>query len=219
MAFFSPLRSLVGGRGIPGLGVILCLIFPPSFPEVSLGLPSKSLVAETLTPVHAVSKWAIWERAILPSSLAGDSPDRPKIPPAPLLDLSGHSVSVQSLVGHPLLLVSLMATWCRPCLEEIPSLVALSRRMGGRLALAGIVEGAADRSVLEGINRRYGKAYLLRLDPTMRFASGLHAHALPESFLIDAQGKVVSRVEGQVDWTDPRVVRYLESFLEKKAGT
>lgn len=214
MAFSFPLRSLFGGRGVPGLGVLLCLLFPPSLPAVSLWLWPKSIGAERLIPVHA-----IWGRAILPSSMAEDSPDRPKLPPATLLDLSGHSVPVQSLVGHPLLLVSLMATWCRPCLEEIPSQVALSRRMGGRLSLAGIVEGGADRSVLEGIRRRYGKAYLLRLDPTMRFASGLRAHALPESFLVDGHGKVVSRVEGQVDWTDPRVVRYLESFLEKKAGT
>ena len=214
MAFFPPLRSLVGGRWIPGLGVILCLVLPPSPPVVSPALEAKSNVAEDLTPAPE-----IWERVFLPSSMAAEPPDRPKIPPAPLLDLSGHPVPVQSLVGHPLLLVSLMATWCRPCLDEIPSQIALSRQLGGRLALAGIVEGAEDRSVLEGIARRYGKAYLLRLDPTMRFASGLRSHALPESFLVDAHGKVVSRVEGKVDWTDPRVVRYLESFLEKKAGT
>lgn len=144
---------------------------------------------------------------------------RPTIPSVSLLDLSGNPVPVESLVGHPLLLVSLMATWCRPCLREIPSLVSLSRQMGGRLAVAGVVEGKADRSVLDKLSRRYGKRYLLRLDPTMRFASGLHVHALPQSFLVDSRGKIVSRVEGQVDWTNPKVVRYLESFLEKKAGT
>ncbi len=214
MVSFSPLCRVFGGRGISGLCVLLCLILLPSFPEVSYLLGSKSLLAETLTPARGR------EAAVsLSSSTASEPSDRPRIPSVPLLDLSGHSVPVQSLVGHPLLLVSLMATWCRPCLEEIPSQIALSRQMGGRLSLAGIVEGAADRSILEGIARHYGKAYLLRLDPTMRFSSGLHAHALPESFLVDGRGKVVSRVEGKVDWTDPRVVRYLESFLEKKAGT
>ncbi|MGC8529265.1 MAG: TlpA family protein disulfide reductase [Leptospirillia bacterium] len=163
-----------------------------------------------------ISVREIGKSLVLPLSLASS---RPTIPSVTLLDLSGNPVPVESLVGHPLLLVSLMATWCRPCLREIPSLVALSRQMGGQLALAGVVEGKANRSILDKITRRYGRKYLLRLDPTMRFASGLHVHALPQSFLIDRQGKIVSRVEGQVDWTNPEVVRYLKSFLEKKAGT
>jgi len=153
-----------------------------------------------------------------PSAQAGSLSHPPTMPAVSLLDLSGRPVPVGSLVGHPLLLVNLLATWCTPCLREIPSLVALSRRTGGLVAVVGIVEGAEDRTVLVGIKKRYGKRFPLRLDPAMRFSAGLGVHGLPESFLVDSRGKVVSRVEGRVDWTDPRVVRYLKSFLAKKAG-
>ena len=211
MTFLSPSGISGVGRWISGLFLFFFLMLPPSF---SAG--SGFSVFFNIHWVGVISFREIGKSLVLPDSMASS---RPTIPSVSLLDLSGNPVPVKSLVGHPLLLVSLMATWCRPCLREIPSLVSLSRQMGGRLAVAGVVEGKADRSVLDRLSRRYGKRYLLRLDPTMRFASGLHVHALPQSFLVDSRGKIVSRVEGQVDWTNPKVVRYLESFLEKKAGT
>ena len=211
MTFLSPSGISGVGRWISGLFLFFFLMLPPSF---SAG--SGFSVFFNIHWVGVISFREIGKSLVLPDSMASS---RPTIPSVNLLDLSGNPVPVESLVGHPFLLVSLMATWCRPCLREIPSLVSLSRKMGGRLAVAGVVEGKANLSVLDKIRRRYGKRYLLRLDPTMRFASGLHVHALPESFLVDSRGKIVSRVEGQVDWTNPQVVRYLESFLEKKAGT
>ncbi len=211
MTFLSPSGISGVGRWISGLFLFFFLMLPPSF---SAG--SGFSVFFNIHWVGVISFREIGKSLVLPDSMASS---RPTIPSVNLLDLSGNPVPVESLVGHPFLLVSLMATWCRPCLREIPSLVSLSRKMGGRLAVAGVVEGKANLSVLDKIRRRYGKRYLLRLDPTMRFASGLHVHALPESFLVDSRGKIVSRVEGQVDWTNPKVVRYLESFLEKKAGT
>ena len=211
MTFLSPSGISGAGRRISGLFLFLLLMLPPSF-----AAGSGSSVFLSIPWLGMISFREIGKSLVLPDSMASS---RPTIPSVSLLDLSGNPVPVESLVGHPLLLVSLMATWCRPCLREIPSLVSLSRKMGGRLAVAGVVEGKADRSVLDKLSRRYGKRYLLRLDPTMRFASGLHVHALPQSFLVDSRGKIVSRVEGQVDWTNPKVVRYLESFLEKKAGT
>ena len=211
MMFFSPSGISGAGRWISGLFLFFLLMLPPSFSAGSCSSVFLNIPGGGMILFREMGK-----SLVLPVSMASS---RPTIPSVNLLDLSGNPVPVESLVGHPLLLVSLMATWCRPCLREIPSLVSLSRQMGGRLSVAGVVEGKANRSVLDKIRRRYGKRYLLRLDPTMRFASGLHVHALPQSFLVDSRGKIVSRVEGQVDWTNPKVVRYLESFLEKKAGT
>jgi len=196
MTFLSPSGISGVGRWISGLFLFFFLMLPPSF---SAG--SGSSVFFNIPWVGVISFREIGKSLVLPDSMASS---RPTIPSVNLLDLSGNPVPVESLVGHPFLLVSLMATWCRPCLREIPSLVSLSRKMGGRLAVAGVVEGKANLSVLDKIRRRYGKRYLLRLDPTMRFASGLHVHALPESFLVDSRGKIVSRVEGQVDWTNPQ---------------
>ncbi len=205
MTLFSHSRTDGEGRWISELFLFLLLTLPPSFSGESGSFNFWSIPRGGMLPARN-----IWKTLVLPVSMASS---QPIIPSVSLLDLSGNPVPVESLVGHSLLLVSLMATWCHPCLAEIPSLVALSRQMGGRLAVAGIVEGQADRSVLKKITRRYGGRYLLGLDPTMRFVSGFHVHALPQSFLVDSRGKVVSRVEGQVDWTNPRVVHYFGSFL------
>ena len=138
----------------------------------------------------AKSQWRkpeLFSLLSFPSAWAGSLSRPPTIPAASLFDLSGRSVPVGSLVGHPLLLVNLLATWCTPCLREIPSLVELSRRTGGQVDVVGIVEGAADRTVLSGIRTRYGKKFPLRLDPAMRFSAGLKVHGLPESFLVDSR--------------------------------
>jgi thiol-disulfide isomerase/thioredoxin len=118
--------------------------------------------------------------------------------PAPdfkLKDFSGKELTLEESRGKVILL-NFWATWCGPCREEIPELIALQNHYKDRLQIIGLVVDDDDekeiRSVIttEGINYPVASA-----DPETRFAYGGIA-ALPTVFVINAEGRVVQKHVG-----------------------
>lgn len=162
-----------------------------------------------------------------PPSSAGSRPDSgpkpreeapPVLPAIFLPDPSGTRVDVSALRGHPLLVMNLMATWCVPCLRELPSLLRLSRNSKGRISVVEIVEGPGSLESLEEILKKNRAEVRVLLDPSGRIPPALRASGLPTSYLVDGDGQIVSWVSGRVHWTNPKVDRYLETFIPPKAG-
>ncbi|EQD25552.1 MAG: TlpA family protein disulfide reductase [Nitrospirae bacterium] len=143
---------------------------------------------------------------------------QPVMPSLVLQDLSGRRVRTAALSGHPLLLLNFMAPWCEPCLKEIPSLLRLTRSADRDIAVVGVLEGPVNPETLKPFLRKSGVSFPLIRDPAMRFSRALGVRGLPSTFLVDSGGHIVSRVSGAVDWNDPRVRRYLKSFISSKAG-
>ena len=118
--------------------------------------------------------------------------------PAPdfkLKELAGKDLTLEASRGKVVLL-NFWATWCGPCREEIPELIALQHRYKDRLQIIGLVVDDDDekeiRKVIdtEGINYPVGLA-----DPDTRFAYGGIA-ALPTVFVINPEGRVVQKHVG-----------------------
>jgi len=142
----------------------------------------------------------------------------PVLPPIFLSDLSGTPVMISHIKGRPLLVINFLATWCAPCLKEIPSLVRLVRISKGRVSVIGVLEGEDSRENIRSVLRKEHADFPLLLDRQMKLSSALHVVGLPTSFLVDSRGRIVSRVSGSVNWTDPKVIHYLKSFILSKAG-
>lgn len=125
-------------------------------------------------------------------------------PDLPFSDLDGGNHSLADYRGK-LLLVNFWATWCAPCREEMPSLDALQRQMGGDdFAVLTI---AAGRNPPPAIRKFFAEAGITDLptltDPSMALARAFGVLAMPISVLIDAEGREIARMAGDADWASP----------------
>jgi cytochrome c biogenesis protein CcmG, thiol:disulfide interchange protein DsbE len=140
--------------------------------------------------------------------------------PAPELKVPAKEIwskqdfSLSSLRGHPVLL-HFWATWCAPCLKELPELLALTKKI--RAEGYSVVTVAVDDSwsKLEIFFARYPELSSLKdqtilvLDPNGKIAEKFGSSRFPESFLINDQGVIDNKLVGMQPWNDPQMMPYL----------
>ncbi|WNO53714.1 TlpA family protein disulfide reductase [Stakelama saccharophila] len=116
-------------------------------------------------------------------------------------DLSGAKHTLDDFRGSPVL-VNLWATWCAPCIKEMPTLDALASDMGDRLKVVPISQdlGGAE-AVRPWFAKRDYAALQPYVDPDMGWSTTLGGN-LPTTVLYDATGKEVWRYTGDRDWSD-----------------
>ncbi len=121
-------------------------------------------------------------------------------PDTPFTAPDGSETTLAAFAGKPVL-VNLWATWCAPCVAEMPTLDALAEREDGKLQVLVISQ---DMDGAEKVAPFFEKAAFKRLqpylEPGMALSVGYGAN-LPTTILYDAEGKEVWRVLGDTDWT------------------
>src|SRR5437764_14704829 len=140
-----------------------------------------------------------------------EAPDRTKLGefvpsstpfPAPALSLTnaaGETVGLTEFRGKPVL-VNLWATWCEPCLREMPSLERLQSRLGDRIAVLTVSEDRGGGKIVEPfIGKPELNSVKIYLDPKSEVGSAFEVRGLPTSVLIDRDGKVAGRADGAAD--------------------
>jgi thiol-disulfide isomerase/thioredoxin len=112
--------------------------------------------------------------------------------------LDGKPLSLASERGKVVLL-NFWATWCGPCRAEIPDLIALQEKYAGKLQIIGLTVDEDDAEVVkEAVARTRINYPVAMTSPEIRFKYGGIA-ALPTSFVLDTQGRVVQKHEGLRD--------------------
>ena len=140
------------------------------------------------------------------------SPLRPA-PVVSFVDLAGNTVSLSEFAGK-IVLVNLWATWCEPCLREMPSLERVQSRLGDKIAVVAISEDrGGSKTVAPFIDKLGLKSVKIYLDPKSAMERAFKVQGLPTSFLIDRGGRVLGRVEGAAEWDAPKLLEVLKSFL------
>jgi len=129
-----------------------------------------------------------------------------------LPDLSGKVVRMDDLRGKVVLL-NLWATWCPPCIEEMPTLEALSKKMTGRdFVLLAISEDEHSEDVAPWIEQR-GLTFPVLLDARGQVGADLGITGYPETFIVDRTGRIVHHHIGYRDWAEPGIVAALERLM------
>lgn len=121
---------------------------------------------------------------------------------------SDHAVTLSQLKGQ-IVVLNFWATWCPPCIEEMPSLVQMQQRMKAKgiivLAVSVDADGGAYRQFLKDHN-----VNLLSVRDPDQKSNGLYGTSkFPETYIIDRDGVIRRKFIGAVDWTEPDVIEYL----------
>lgn len=133
-------------------------------------------------------------------------------------DPDGKPANLARFRGRPLLL-NLWATWCAPCIAEMPTLDSLAGREGGRLKVLTVSQDLDGRAKIEAFFDKQGYRNLETwLDPKMALMGELKADTLPVTILFDSEGREVWRVTGDEDWTSQRAARLIEEGLSPEAA-
>jgi thiol-disulfide isomerase/thioredoxin len=127
------------------------------------------------------------------------SPARTPAPDWELTDLSGKLVKFSDFRGH-VLIVDFWATWCVPCRVEIPHFVELQKQYGDKgLTVIGISLDEQGPEVVKKFLKRFGVTYPIVIGNEKVVEAYGRIDAIPTAFVIDRQGRIVSRHIGYDD--------------------
>jgi thiol-disulfide isomerase/thioredoxin len=135
-------------------------------------------------------------------------------PQLSLRDLAGQPVNLADYKGK-VVLVNFWATWCAPCIEEMPSMQRLREKLGlaGFEVLAvNYQEGQA--RINDFLQKRPLKLTILR-DHDGSVRTGWGVRVFPTSFVIDTEQRIRYTVVGDVDWTSPKVESQIRDLLPR----
>ncbi len=140
--------------------------------------------------------------------------DAPPMPAAVLRDAQGAETSLRTFAGQ-VLVVNLWATWCAPCMEEMPTLGALQRRFEGRLRVVPVsVDSEADLEKAERELARLSSGSLPFLSDTSRgVLFDLRAPGMPLTVIYGPDGRELARLAGGADWGGDDAAALVEAVL------
>ena len=137
--------------------------------------------------------------------------------PAPAFTLGTLDGGRASLTDHrdKLVVLNFWATWCQPCVLEMPSLEALWQRYRARgLLVVGVsVDRGSPRSLLEPYVRNLKLTFPILLDPDSKTSNGWRVTALPATFIVRPGGDVTGMAVGAREWNSAAMQALIERLL------
>ncbi|HSK39683.1 MAG TPA: TlpA disulfide reductase family protein [Arenibaculum sp.] len=146
--------------------------------------------------------------------------DRPaEVPELAFVGAGGERLSLGDFRGRVVLL-NLWATWCAPCVEEMPALDRLQAARGGRdfEVVALSLDRGGRAQVAPFLDRLGVRNLRIYLDPSGAAMGALGPRGLPTTILIDREGREVGRLEGAAEWDSADALRLIEHYLDGTRG-
>jgi thiol-disulfide isomerase/thioredoxin len=195
-------RALLAGGGLVAAGTVAAVAFlrKPEGPAVHTLVPS----AAPGVPAVKVGTIADLRRT-----------EPPAIPAAARFqEADGTERTLGDYAGKGLV-VNLWATWCVPCVVEMPELQELAHKVAGDGIL--VLPLSSDRGGAEVVRRFYAAHRLdglpVLLDPRGEAGRAWGVRGLPTTIVIDRQGRERGRVEGAIDWANAATIAELRRMV------
>ena len=140
--------------------------------------------------------------------------EKKKIIPFRLKDLEGKEVSSEDYLGS-YVLINFWATWCGPCIKEIPSLLKLKEHFKDRdFLLVGVSIDKKEEDVREYVEDM-GMDYPILLDFEGNVAKKYLVYSIPATFLVDKEGYNLGKKIGLWNWYSKSTVNFFEDLLRR----
>lgn len=133
-------------------------------------------------------------------------------PPDPFLNGDGTEARLEDFKGKPVVL-NFWATWCAPCVKELPSLVRLQQARGDLTVIALNVDTKLEGPIgdfLKEVGAAELEAYA---DPKKKLWRAFRLNSLPTTFVINAEGLVVAKRERDAEWDSPEAIAAIDKAL------
>ena len=132
--------------------------------------------------------------------------------------LDGKRIGLSDHIGK-VVLVNIWATWCRPCVDEMPSMEKLYQILDKDdfeiLAISIDALGADD---VKPFMQKYNLTFPVLLDPEGTIKPAYQVTGVPESFIINRQGVLAKKIIGAADWDSPEVVGFFRNLIQQSSG-
>jgi peroxiredoxin len=136
-----------------------------------------------------------------------------------LTDAEGKQKKLSEYRGNVVIL-SFWASWCTPCLVELPTFGEIEKRLhdkGLRVLAINVDEGDEGKTFAKDMWAKKQFTFPSYFDGTKTIAQQFDVEALPSNFVIDRQGRVAFSGFGANDWANPQTVEFIESLLAESA--
>jgi len=131
-----------------------------------------------------------------------------------LQDTKGKTVTLSELRGK-VVMVNFWATWCPPCIEEMPSMERLNKFMAEENFVMLAINTEKDgRTVVPAFLKKTPYDFPILYDDQGTVQQQYGVYKFPESFIVGKDGTVVEKIIGPLDWSSPKTVAYLKSLAK-----
>jgi peroxiredoxin len=165
----------------------------------------------------SLSTWAAVFLAVFTSGACADphgltpypNPERPA--DFSLQDTNGRAHALSDYRGK-VIIVNFWATWCPPCVKEMPSLQRLGEQLDPETSQILAINMGERREEIESFAKQYALNFPLLVDPEMAVATAWSVKGLPTTYILDPTGTIVLWAIGDLNWDEPSVLRQLQNL-------
>jgi len=108
--------------------------------------------------------------------------------------------------------LNIWASWCPPCVEETPALIAMQQKLKDKGVTIVAVSIDEDADAYHRFIKDHGVNFLTVRDPDRKTANLYGTFGWPETYIIDRKGVIRRKFIGAADWTSPEITSYLENL-------
>jgi peroxiredoxin len=159
-----------------------------------------------------LSVWGVFAILLFTSCYGGSRPKHigDAAPDFTLQD-SDRKVTLSDYHGQVVVL-NIWASWCPPCVEETPALIAMQQKLKDKGVTIVAVSIDEDADAYHRFIKDHGVNFLTVRDPDRKTANLYGTFGWPETYIIDRKGVIRRKFIGAADWTSPEITSYLENL-------